>query len=132
MLSYKICMKLKDADWPQNKRSETGVYFWCENNGELGKGREQGTKRIQHRDFLDEWGFTWDKLCDCPTLEELITACGTKFLMIHHDMMGEGANDYEWSAVEAKPGEIGMFEYGDSPIDAVANLWLELNKEKDA
>lgn len=141
MLDYETCMKLKEAGWPQNERSETGIFFWCENNGELGKGREQGIKRIQHRDFLDEWGFTWDKLCDCPTLEELIEGCKDHSPLLTYmkddDLVmvwAAGAHKAlppNWPKTKERPLKqniIHCYNY-DTPEKAVADLWFELQKE---
>ena len=52
-----------------------------------------------------------------PTLEELIEACGESFEMF--DRFGKG-----WRAVGAN-----STAYGATPTEAVARLWLALNKK---
>jgi len=54
-----------------------------------------------------------------PTLSELIEACGEDFRLLCQD----GKN--YWSATSLK----NYIEHGSTPEEAVANLWLELNKK---
>lgn len=53
-----------------------------------------------------------------PNLEDLIIACGDDFLSLDHTING-------WRALSLVPGAKGS---GLSPRDAVARLWLALNK----
>ena len=62
-----------------------------------------------------------DDVSDCfPTLSELIEACGAKNFKLTIDTFGE-SNAYSY--IYAKTGK------GKTPEEAVANLWLELNKK---
>jgi len=62
-----------------------------------------------------------------PTLSELIEACGEPFALYTHDGL--------WCAVDADAGNV-QWEMdcvrggeGSTPEEAVARLWLELNKK---
>lgn len=61
-----------------------------------------------------------------PTLSELIEACGDGFINLTRDYSGwctnfvAGINDESYDGYET---------YGSTPEEAVANLWLELNKK---
>lgn len=64
-------------------------------------------------------------------LSELIEACGDNFGSVgrYVDMTGK----YIWEAIqqdEIIDEEHAKFERGDTPEEAVAKLWLELNKKK--
>lgn len=59
------------------------------------------------------------KYCYTPTLSELIEACGGQF-----GALRLGA-EHKWLAW----GDEGIEEWGNTPSEAVANLWLELNKK---
>jgi len=64
------------------------------------------------------------KECYIPTLSELIEACGEEFLRLLK------LNNGEWTC-ENRFGEVGIGDiivWGKSPEEAVAKLWLKLNK----
>jgi hypothetical protein len=62
--------------------------------------------------------------CKEPTLSELIEACGEEFESIIY------SNKKEWYAYGSSKGVIHDNESrGLTPEEAVANLWLELNKK---
>lgn len=78
---------------------------------------------------LKDAGFPIKKLCLCegspcphlnfPTLSELIEACGGNAKVLMNKGDGTG-----WAyAVD------GIGKHGSTPEEAVANLWLELNKK---
>jgi hypothetical protein len=50
-----------------------------------------------------------------PTLSELIKACGPSFSTLTHGESWQASNGW------------GISEFGDSPEDAVARLWLAVN-----
>lgn len=54
-----------------------------------------------------------------PTLSELIEACGDKF-----DALVSSERSGGWMATDGR----GLSGDGSTPEEAVANLWLELNK----
>lgn len=55
-----------------------------------------------------------------PTLSELIEACGDKFMGLHHY-----ADTKTWLAVSDE----NTYVNAPTPEEAVAKLWLELNKK---
>lgn len=69
---------------------------------------------------LKEWGAS-DMACS-PTLSELIEACGDQFYELCK-------TDYDWIANCYSDKNRVVYERGDSPEEAVANLWLALNKK---
>ena len=61
-----------------------------------------------------------------PTLEELIEACGDKFAELSR---GNSQVDAPWTA-SGFPIKLGNAGQGKTPLEAVAHLWLALNKTK--
>lgn len=61
-----------------------------------------------------------------PTLSELIEACGKDFECMYHRVNVETYETLKWAA-HAFFEKTGV---GDSPEEAVANLWLALNKKQ--
>lgn len=59
-----------------------------------------------------------------PTLEELIDALGEEFDALFYHLTGTG---YKWRADASN--RIGYSCSGDTHVEAVANLWLALNKK---
>lgn len=60
-----------------------------------------------------------------PSLEELIEACGGKMFRLNNaEYMGIG-----WTARNEKIEGEKMLDFP-TPTEAVANLWLEINKKK--
>ncbi len=118
-MTYELCKKLKDAGFP--------IKEWdCSCCLEM-KGR-----------------------LEIPTLSELIQACGDRFVMVGNDKAHEnfslGGRNYvlkqqingenmwrSYAYTGRKEDPIGKIveEYGNTPEEAVANLWLELNKKTD-
>lgn len=64
-------------------------------------------------------------VCQVPTLEELIEACGNDFWHVEHVM----ATTYDFWRAEGHPlvvdSSVGK---GSNALEAVARLWLALNK----
>tara|TARA_R110000851_G_C12848934_1_gene542599 strand:- start:19 stop:336 length:318 start_codon:yes stop_codon:yes gene_type:complete len=60
-----------------------------------------------------------------PTLSELIEACGNRLTIIEN---WGGRVDSGWSAYENEIDDLGIESKGKTPEEAVAKLWLELNK----
>ena len=63
-----------------------------------------------------------------PTLSELIEACGDEIRLqsywSENDLMWQADNSYNFYVKENQVAEVGS-----TPEEAVANLWLELNKK---
>ena len=62
-----------------------------------------------------------------PTLTELIEACGRFFNRMDRNELTDGS--VEWGA-QCYDDEKGNSGYGSTPIEAVAHLWLSLNKKQ--
>jgi hypothetical protein len=58
-----------------------------------------------------------------PSLIELIEACGDSFFRLSHSQNNDGTS---WDAESWNTGEI---ETGSTPEEAVARIWLALNKK---
>ena len=94
-------------------------------NYELAKKlKDAGFPQKRHYDIVDFLSEplpdgTYDKndFVAIPTLEELIEACGNAFTRLFHV-------EKRWGA-----GNKVFFMTGDTSSEAVANLWLELNKK---
>ena len=107
-LSYKKCLELKKAGFPQtltgNDHYECGHHFNDEAIAML------------HRSDCEGW-------VKFPTLEELIEACGDGFQSMKH-------SKNTWRIYMPNRTNTG-FEENDysTPKEAVANLYLELKKK---
>lgn len=74
----------------------------------------------------NEWGADYAYV---PTLSELIAACGTKFGILERDK-----NTGVWYCVSDIEGDRktvaeGSYSAAETPEEAVATLWLALNKK---
>jgi len=111
-MNYELAKKLKDAGFPQNKaskRCDRNIRSWfiddsafCENGGYLERG---GVKRAY-----------------VPSLSELIEAYGDSFFGLGKELVG-----VYWSAW-AKNADVDE-QFAMRPEEAVAKLWLALNKK---
>ena len=109
-LSYEDAKELKDAGFPQGLRSDTLHYF--ESDGDIVLSR-----------FVDEEFQPDYEYVNSPILDELIEACGEEFVL--------EKNDGYWIAGEYidHDGEIHRQFEGNTPEQAVKNLWIALNKK---
>ena len=101
-MNYKLAKKLKDA----------GFKYDFEN--------------ISHRKAYNgpDYPEDWTQALSVPSLSEIIEACGEEFESIIY------SNKKEWYAYGSSKGVIHDNESrGLTPEEAVANLWLELNKK---
>lgn len=110
-MKYKLALELKNAGFPQKAAPSGNVTGLCKHGN---------------------WGFslirescdcTPDDTCHIPTLEELIEACGDRLesLVNLHDMLHDMN---KWiAAASIVSGE------GTTSTEAVARLWLTLNKK---
>jgi hypothetical protein len=100
-MNYELAKELKDAGFPQNLDGNTTL---------SGKPLK----------FYGKLGEPY-----CPTLEELLSACGQQF----HSLISTGATG--WDACEFKEpfaDTLPLRINGPTPNEAVARLWLALNK----
>ena len=109
MIPYKLAKELKDAGFPQKIGLWEG--FWYSMKGQ----------RIEEAHQI-----VFDKCVYSPTLSELIDACGDK--ISHIKRLENGV----WFAVSHnafyKDGVNNIEEDGLTPEEAVAKLYLKLNK----
>lgn len=63
-----------------------------------------------------------------PTLEELIEACGENFAGLHED--GDGYSAFHMLTHDGRfDPDIAISGHGKTPKEAVARLWLALNRK---
>jgi len=119
-MNYELAKKLKEAGFPQE-----GEFVWIDRNLKKTETNEQRTI-VLWKDVVSEWEPNCEILCYNPTLSELIYACSKEvnFILVDRGNFWEcGGNDENeegmniWGKVEGK-----------TPEEAVANLWLSLNK----
>lgn len=116
-MNYKLVKKLKDTGFPQKR---TGKYFAL--------GGEYEYPIIPCKEEYET--------VSIPTLSELIEACGDDFESLVLENYPKG-NKY-WKAYQTDESYKGDcvvdccgYESGDTAEEAVANLWLELNKDSN-
>lgn len=106
-MNYSLAKKLKEAGFPQ------GLKPMFDAEGYIHRTNEED----------ENWVYE-------PSLEELIEACGNRFDEL---MKSKHIKDSLWRATAYPCEECdwkGMFHgVGSTPIEAVASLWLELNKK---
>ena len=132
MLDYSLCKKLKDAGfkYPVLKQ-EGGAWSW--NTSSRDENTADGCFHCgDHFRFWDESGdILWSSLQSefdvdcyyCPTLSELIEACvGSGAMTIN--LTAEGCGVW-WGTKQARK----TFAEGQTPEEAVANLYLALQNE---
>jgi len=102
-MTYKNCKELKDAGFPQDGDNITSF---------------QGEAETVYVNSIDSGS---NDYCYVPTLSELIEACGGNLDGI---MKSKG----EWVAMKDRYKSSGECFFGSTPEEAVARLWIELNK----
>ena len=104
-MNYELAKQLKDAGFPLRKPGGERVYF----------------------EIIDEGGET--RIFIYPTLSELIEACGSRFGILERDK--ETGAWYCVSDVDTdgKTTAEASYAAATSPEEAVATLWLALNKK---
>ncbi len=106
-MEYELAKKLKNAGFPQFMNM--GEYHYGNTIGQI----DQNCWRLQKVD--DDTAMEWVKI---PTLSELIEACGEEFNNMFHI-------EKKWRCCSFQDEDV----MGNTPEEAVANLWLELNKK---
>jgi len=141
MLSFELAKKLKDAGFiePIQAFSKAEIYVRNKENDRWYPGDKEPLLELpDHGEEKPyDWGlFSPNKHWDyenyvyCPTLGELIEACGERFESLKIAMMpGEW---WAWEKMKDKDGKpiTGKGGIGYSPSEAVANLWLAFNEKK--
>lgn len=122
MISYELAKKMKDAGFPQ-EHSDTYA---------LPDGRFLGGDTIEL--------YEMEVACKVPCLEEVIEACGEGAGKQYNagikdiEVVGLLSNqalkkEYRWMAYTGLCCHAtDVSAYGETPLEAVCNLWLELNK----
>ncbi len=112
-MNYDLALNLKNAGFPQANPSYEGKDSWVD------------PENVHCNNIISDAIY-------CPTLEELIEACGKHFLHLEN-RSGHERMEYAWRAMARyTPTKDYVFDWilgaGETPSIAVANLWLELNK----
>lgn len=123
-MNYELAKKLKDAGFPQ-----TGQRPWfCGGHVYYGDGEGfelcKETEPIITTDhYCESSGLVAEFVYEIPTLSELIEACGENFYSLYRHQKDK------WQAHST--GDLWDIEiaHGPTPEEAVANLWLALNKK---
>jgi hypothetical protein len=107
-MNYELAKQLKDAGFPFNL---------CTPEDNAGKA------------FVDNgYFYKW------PTLSELIAACGKDFHELHHCQYGfADSKNWRWTAYPHTHDQHtfnAMQFKGQTPEEAVADLWLALNEKQ--
>lgn len=80
---------------------------------------------VERNDILcRSWNKIDNEACRIPSLSELIEACGDKIKGLQTSIKGD---IYGWIAWTK---DVKLKGFGELPEEAVANLWLELNKNE--
>ena len=119
MLTYEICKKLKDAGFQYPWMD--GRYYY------LGDGTKILFDRI--KDGLDENGMIIsyaERLTNIPSLSELIAACGDDFNRLINGTKSRNG----WFADGFEKDGMTSIGEGDTPEEAVANLYLQIHDQK--
>lgn len=113
-LDYTLAKELKVAGFKQGSIDQERPHSWYDAGGDL-----------------SDW-WTGDDGTYIPTLSELIEACGEELIAIQREYP-ESSDGKTWCAVREwyayYPPEVERGEYGNSPEEAVARLWLAINKK---
>lgn len=104
-MDYELAKQLKDAGFPQQKKDGK---IYCPHNV---PNMIKATDMFEHIESCPD-------LVYIPTLSELIEACGNEFIYLMKD-------HNRWDA-KSKTQIISKLS---CPEEAVANLWLKLNKK---
>lgn len=124
-MHYELAKQLKDAGFSQELVLGTGLYYDDGKQLDIvcqGSGPECDCSTPGNEGYgIGEW-------VRCPTLSELIAACGDKFGSLwraESDIEVVFGAKAEWNYQNDEATTRGVF--GKTPEEAVANLWLALN-----
>lgn len=125
-LSYELCKELKEAGFPQLMSSLQP--FYEEVCGEVKVCYEGRQYQAYGDDFEDNYIENTEYcMYKIPSLSELIEACGKLFIALEAEHLIQCT---VWVAKGYLEEDGRIIDYaGDTPEEAVAKLWLELNKK---
>lgn len=133
-MKYELAKALKEAGFPQKEEGFLWVQHYYMDNDANDEYKEHKSSSL---DYVyseecdhEEYGGRHEIICFAPTLSELIDACGDFPIMIHSTKYNYEENkkdndDWIWYAGTSVDAHIGK---GSTLDEAVAKLWLELNK----
>lgn len=130
-MDYELAKELNDAGYPQDPgllralpdKKEYG-WFICEGRGDAFIDKELVSGSGAFRDELWQSYSPFQEAVYVPTLEELIEACGERY----YSMVRVRQNDWR-CYIEGERGMPKEGGVGKSAVEAVARLWLALNKK---
>lgn len=122
-MTYELAKQLKDAGFPQTLATNKFPLFYNK-DGEFGNA------------VIDFNGIDSESAIYVPPLSELVEACDSKdYYFSVGRSAKEGDEQWEakiedWGKGYSEPGdEVKEWKTGSTPEEAVAKLWLELNKK---
>lgn len=127
-MNYELAKELTDAGFPQDIK--VGDKYYSEiGHPRLGIPHQQAENIsfVDHTDIINK--LCSDGFTKIPTIEELIDACGEKeftLKRIHDNKLGWIWKVYGWTTKDAIEQ---ITSTGKTPTEAVAKLWLVLNKK---
>lgn len=120
MISYALAKELKEAGFPQNPNSHDEFpNSWIDSEGHTSS----------YRHTLD------GELMYVPTISELIEVCADRFksLIKNPEIVVGGQPKPKWEALSPSfkigDSDASYFGFGDTAEEAVARLWLALDKK---
>ena len=125
-MNYELAKQLKDAGFPQFGNG----FALIPDNIPVGDGtpeeiEEDGTMTvIDWQNYIYNTSLHSEEMMYQPTLSELIEACGDEFGELQRDK--DAVGDVIFIAIHRSIKD--MAEYGKTPEEAVAKLWLKLNE----
>lgn len=131
-MTYELVKSLKDAGFPQIKYDQ-----WGRNNC---FSHYLGDNTEIHGTDWNEWGGLTESDILIPTLSELIEACGDGIFNLLRQSEWHARTTDKWQAALARPdlvrgltvselSRVQTMAYGKTSEEAVAKLWLALNKK---
>lgn len=138
-MNYELAKELKDAGFPQKAEWHVDVNAW---GGSWYYVQPQdscpGITFLSPDDLIKvAQGEIQPELYKLPTLSELITACGEDMVKLEHLFKGDEDESSNWWMAESNTLGLSkgfqdiIFGKGSTPEEAVARLWLALNKSSE-
>ena len=141
-MNYELAKQLKDAGFPQRygqtfpnadfayKIGEEELHLIHEDNDTNWRiGNDYSHSEMSDEEMEKNW-------IKVPTLSELIEACGNGFHGLFKDYLYDSPQTFKWAAgliegedFRAYLDKTRPFGIGSTPEEAVAHLWLMLNKK---